>query len=64
MFDPELLEKYRSMADAEKIAAIRMAIHMDEKPLGVLLAILAIIEPDRVESIFEKLTSISHHQTG
>lgn len=39
------------MTDNEKIQTLKQAIRLDEKPLGILLAVLAVLEPDRAASI-------------
>jgi len=51
--DSKVFDHYRNMSDSDKIIALKQAIHIDERPLHVLLAMLTILEPDKVEVAFD-----------
>jgi len=55
MINGELIEKYQRMTDAEKVSEMKKAIHLDMPPLNLLFAVMLILEPHRVEEIFQRM---------
>ena len=52
----ETLDRYSKMSPADKINEIKQVIYADMAPLNLLFAVMLIVEPNKVEEVFKRLT--------
>ncbi|QXE86011.1 hypothetical protein KP003_16850 [Geomonas nitrogeniifigens] len=55
MPDPQLIERYRKMSDAERAVEARKLIHMNLPPLNLLFAVMMALDPESVEDTLAEM---------
>lgn len=59
MIDPKSLEKFKNLPDSQLRVAIKQALRMqDATILEIVIIIMAIVEPDKLEETLARLKEI------